>query len=150
MNFARFVLAMAFVASAGLAVAEDPSSGKQVEGEWKLISIEKSGRQLPEESVKALPGTIMIGGGKIRGIVGDKTVYESDFIVNAAASPKTYEMRGGKDRKGKEVIVRGIFEIDADGHLRKCFTTGATAKPPKSFNTKETPGAQLNVYERVK
>jgi uncharacterized protein (TIGR03067 family) len=83
-------------------------------------------------------------------MVGDKVIYEADFIVDATKSPKTYEMSGGKDRKGRDVITRGIFEIDSNRRLRKCFTTGPNARAPKSFDTKENPASQLNVYERVK
>jgi uncharacterized protein (TIGR03067 family) len=123
---------------------------QQTEGHWKVVSIEKDGKLLPEELVTRLPGIIVIEAGKIRGMLGDKQIYEADFVVNTKSSPKTYEMAGGKDRKGRDVVTRGIYEIDAKGRLRKCFNTGKEAVAPRSFDTTKTPGSQTIVYERVK
>ena len=122
---------------------------QKIEGQWKLVAVERSGRSLPEEIVRQLPGQIVIEGGKIRGMLGDKKIYEATIAVDTTNSPQTYEMTGGVDSKGREVTTRGIYEIDDKGRLRQCFTTGADAKIPKSFNTKETAGSQLVVYERV-
>lgn len=140
----------AFCVLAASALADANSAFKQLEGRWKLVAVEKAGQRMPDEIVKQVPGQIVFADGKIRGMVGDKQVYEANFTVDASKSPKTYEMSGAKDRKGRDITTRGIWEIDDKGQLRKCFNKGADAKPPKSFNTKDTPGSELVIYERVK
>jgi uncharacterized protein (TIGR03067 family) len=132
--------------AASAARAED----KAIEGRWKLVGVERAGVALPKDVLQKLPGEIVIAGVKIRGMVGDKQVYEADFKVDTAGSPKSYEMSGGKDKKGRDIVTRGIYEIDAKGQLRKCFVAGASGKAPLSFNTKDNPGSQLLIYERVK
>lgn len=143
--------ALALVGLCGLIPAARAAEvDQQTEGHWKVVSIEKDGKLLPEEIVTRLPGIIVIEAGKIRGMLGDKQIYEADFLVDPKSSPKTYEMTGGKDRKGRDVVTRGIYEIDAKGRLRKCFNAGKEAVAPTSFDTTKTPGSQTIVYERVK
>ncbi len=122
----------------------------KLDGRWKLVAVERGGKRLPEALLKQMPGELVFVEGKIRGMVGDKQVYEADFVVDRTAKPMTYEMKGGKDQRGRDVTTRGIFEIDAQGRLRKCFLAGPNAVAPKSFDTKENPQAQLVEYERVK
>lgn len=142
-------LAIVVLAASSLADANSDAF-KQLEGRWKLVAVEKAGQRMPEEIIKQLPGQIVFADGKIRGMVGDKQVYEANFTVDASKSPKTYEMSGAKDRKGRDITTRGIWEIDDKAQLRKCFNKGADAKPPKSFDTKDAPGCELVIYERVK
>lgn len=134
----------------GCAVGMAAEKASEIDGKWKAIALEKGGQALPAEALKAIPEETEFAEGKMRRIVMGKVTFEADFVLDPKATPKGYEMRGGKDRKGREVVIRGIYEVDKSGNLRICFSSGPDGKPPKSFDTKENPGSQLTVYERVK
>ena len=148
-----------FISSSSLAVlvalgmwaaASDRAAAEGIDGTWKPVAIEKAGRRLPDDLVKQIPGVIVFEGGKMRALVGDKVAAEGDYKIDASKTPKTYEMRAGKDRKGRAIVNIGIYEIDDKGQLRICFDDGEDAVAPKSFDTKANPSAQLMIYERVK
>jgi uncharacterized protein (TIGR03067 family) len=150
-NRCHSIAALALFALGGLcSSARAAEVDPQIQGSWKVVSIEKDGKLLPEEIVTRLPGVIVIEGSKIRGLLGDKQIYEADFLVNTKNSPHTYEMTGAKDRQGRDIVSRGIYEFDAKGRLRKCYLLGKDAVAPKSFDTTQTRGSQTVVYERVK
>lgn len=143
-----WVIGFVLVVSCALGVAAESTS--EIDGKWKAVALEKGGTALPAEALKSIPEETEFAEGKMRRIVMGKVTFEADFVLDPKATPKTYEMRGGKDRKGREVVIRGIYEVDKTGKLRICFSSGPDGKPPKSFDTKENPGSQLTVYEKVK
>jgi uncharacterized protein (TIGR03067 family) len=143
------VAAVALASVSALAFGEE-AARKGIEGKWTAVAVEKGGQQLPKEAFQLLAEVVEFEGGKMRRIVSGRVVFEADFTVDATKLPKTYEMQAGKDKQGRDLVIRGIYEIDKSGQLRICFVSKADAVQPKSFDTKATPGSQLTIYERTK
>lgn len=126
------VLALA----AGLLVGADKSNDnaqkdlKKLQGDWKLVSIEVNGQQVPQEQFQG--ARVTFKGNKIINKFGERT-NEGTISLDPSKKPKQYDGTG-KDQAGKETKSRGIYEIEGDA-LKFCFTRGGGERPTK-FSTK--------------
>lgn len=127
------------------AIADD---AKDLQGTWRVVSLEANGENKPADEIK-----------------GWKFVFEGDqgwlikpeetdqkkfkFRLDAAKTPKTIDLivQEGDD-KGK--VAPGIYGFD-NGQLRLCINIfGDPSYRPSDFKTQDKDGAGFAVLERVK
>jgi uncharacterized protein (TIGR03067 family) len=133
------VVCPAFVA--GGARPDDPKAPAELQGTWKLVSVEING-----ESHAPL------GGGEPRWVVkGDKILYGGEEIIkltaDPAANPKVVDLKF----KDPDRTYEGIYVIEKDT-LKVCVNAkadGAKDRPGK-FATQDQEGWRLLVFEREK
>ena len=146
----RMGLVLAIVVAGGMPGTSSFVQGAEsIEGKWRAIAIEQGGQPFPGDLGKDKAPQMEFSGGKVRQSLLGKVLFEADYVVDDKKTPKSYEMRM-KDRKGRDKVIKGIYEINEKGELRICFRDGKDEVAPTSFDTKANAGAQLTVYERVK
>src|SRR5262245_2796853 len=123
------------------APAEEKKDKDLLQGEWTVVSMERGGKQAPEEEVK-----------KIKFAVKDDTITVNDgrkdeaakFKIDAGKKPKTIDIMPEPDEKK----VLGIYELKGD-ELKICFTKGGGERPTE-FATKADSEQVLIVFKRAK
>jgi uncharacterized protein (TIGR03067 family) len=119
---------------------------EKVAGTWRLVSVEKDGRKLPEDEVKPL--RLVIAGDRYTLRRAGKTVEEGKVRIDPTRNPRTIDIYPTKP-EGK--VQLGIYEWDGDDRLRICFThPGAAQTRPAEFSTTKGTGHVMEVGEREK
>lgn len=120
----------AFVGGIGLVHADGkPTQEKDLQGTWKIQSLEADGDPAPEEIVKTLKWKIK--GNTITVVPGEPGFTNYTFQVDGSKKPGHFEMTPTEGpQKGKP--QKGIFERDRD-LLKLCFSA---KERPEKFTSK--------------
>ena len=135
--------ALALLAVAGLLLAADAPKDDtaKIQGTWKVVSAEDSGRKAPEESIKDLKWTITKD--SITYKVGPKTTRWI-FRLDPDKKPKWIDLTEGERTRP------AIYELDGDT-LKVCFGEGSQKERPTAFESKpNSPNDVLIVLKREK
>jgi uncharacterized protein (TIGR03067 family) len=138
--------------AAGLLIAADEKKDdvakKDVEtlqGEWAMNSHEFNGEKLAEEKIKDYKRTVKDDHFTV--VLGDKTVVEGTFTLDASKKPKTIDITlENVDLKGKKML--GIYEIDGDTY--KVCLGAPDIERPTEFVSKPDSSQALTTWKRVK
>jgi len=131
---------------AGLLVAaDDPKDeAKKFEGTWTMVSGEKDGKSLPEQTIKT--AKLVIKGDQHDVKIGDDA-FKGTHKVDPSKKPKAIDVADTEGPfKGKTVL--GIYEMDADT-FKICFAEPGKDRP-KEFSTKSGTGHILHVWKKEK
>ena len=139
---------LGLLALAGLLAAADApkddarkDDAAKIQGTWKVMSAEDSGRKAPEESIKDLKWTITKD--SITYKVGPKTTRWV-FKLDPDKKPKWIDLTEGERTRP------AIYELDGDT-LKVCFGEGAQKERPTAFESKpNSPNDVLIVLKREK
>jgi uncharacterized protein (TIGR03067 family) len=113
-----------------------------LQGEWKLVSTTRNGKDMPHDLVKALK--CMIKGDKFTVARDGKAVEEGTLKLDTTKKPKEIDMALGK---GKRTAL-GIYERSGDTY-KLCYAPPGKDRP-KEFGAKEGTGYTLSVWQREK
>jgi uncharacterized protein (TIGR03067 family) len=134
---------LALLAVAGLLLAADApkDEAEKIQGIWKVVSAEDSGRKASEESIKDLKWTITKDA--ITYKVGSKTTRWT-YKLDPTKKPKWIDLTEG-DRTRP-----AIYDLDGDT-LKVCFGEGSQKERPTAFESKpNSPNDVLIVLKRGK
>ncbi|MBA4067847.1 MAG: hypothetical protein C0501_29935 [Isosphaera sp.] len=137
----RLAVAAVFALTAPAWAEDDPKKALEaLQGEWKVVSEVKAGREGPKEDVAKKRVTI----------TGDKVVFgggpreeKATIAVDPKARPAGLEFKIGE--AGKDFVVKGIYKLEKD-QLTLCFAFEGAA--PKEFKAAEN--NVLVVLEKAK
>ena len=112
----------------GAAGAQDGAKGdhENIQGTWKVVSAEDSGRKPPAEAIKNLKWVITKE--KITYKFGDKTT-EWSYKLDPTKKPKWIDLTEG------EHTTLGIYELEGD-NLTICFPEGRKGERSTAFESK--------------
>jgi uncharacterized protein (TIGR03067 family) len=134
------------VLTAALLRADDaPKGGKELNGDWEVVSITREGKEAPPQAKTVwtfMDQTLVLA------VVGNVVVQKASIRVHASNMPKTLDViqADGPD-KGK--AAHGIYEIKNDElHICNGGTPGDAR--PSEFSAKEGSGNVLTTLKRVK
>jgi uncharacterized protein (TIGR03067 family) len=128
-----------------LALAEPTKDQDLLQGNWKVASLESSGKKA---EAKAFAGwNLVVEGDKMTARDGTEVMDESTFRLDPAAKPRAIDLKvvTGPD-KGK--AVRGIYRLEGD-ELSICVAEPEKDRPTV-FRTAEGSGHTLLVFKRAK
>ena len=135
-------IALGFVCAALLAavvVAEDKPDSEKILGKWEVVSVQRGGRALPDESLKALSFTFEKG--KMIMHRGDQK-REFAMKLDPTKKPKAIDV----DMMGK--TGEGIYSLEGDS-LKICH--GEEGDPrPTEMASKEGTQISLITLKRAK
>lgn len=120
------LLAAGFLLSAAGARDDAKGDHEKIQGTWKVVSTEDSGRKAPDEAIKDLK--LVITQDKITYKFGDKTTKKS-YKLDATKKPKWIDLTEG-DR-----TTLGIYELEGD-NLKICFPEGGKGERSTAFESK--------------
>lgn len=139
-RYALLVLVAGF-----LVAADDPKDElKKLEGTWKMVSGEKDGKTLAEQTIKM--AKLVIKGDHHDVKIGDDNL-KGTHKVDPSKKPKNIDASDTEGPfKGKTVL--GIYELDGD-NFEVCFAEPGKDRP-KEFSTKSGTGHILHVWKKEK
>jgi uncharacterized protein (TIGR03067 family) len=127
---------------AGAARPDDPPAKgpAELQGCWKLVSVEIDGEARDP-----------VGGGAPRWVVkGDKIIYGGEEVIRLAADPSTAPRIIDLKFRDPDRTYEGIYAVEKDT-LKVCLNARADAKDrPAKLSTKDQPDWRLLVFEREK
>jgi len=118
-----------------------------LQGTWVLVSGERDGKKLSEETAKNTK--LAVAGFKFLFVEGGEigTASEGMFTLDATKKPKQTDSTATKGPdKGK--VFLGIYDIEGDMH-KVCFAPPGKERP-KEFSSKEGSGHIFQVWKREK
>jgi uncharacterized protein (TIGR03067 family) len=131
------------LALVGLLLGADAPSddARKIQGTWKVVSAEDSGRRAPEESIKDMRWTVSKDA--ITYHVGNRTTRWS-YKLDPSKKPKWLDLvEDGRTRLA-------IYDVNGDT-LRVCFAEGTPKERPTAFESKpNSPNDVLIVLKREK
>jgi uncharacterized protein (TIGR03067 family) len=133
---------LTLLVSAGLLLGADaPRDAEKVQGTWKVISAEDSGRKASQETIRSLRWSVTKDA--ITYKVGPKTtrwVYKLD----PGRKPKWMDLTEGDRTR------LAIYDLEGDT-LKVCFAEGTQKERPTAFESKpNSPNDVLIVLKREK
>ena len=133
---------LALLALAGsLAAADAPKDAEKIQGSWKVVSAEDSGRKAPEETIKSLRWSVTKDA--ITYKVGNKATRWA-YKLDPARKPKWMDLTEGDRTR------LAIYELEGDT-LKVCFAEGTQKERPTAFESKpNSPNDVLIVLKREK
>jgi uncharacterized protein (TIGR03067 family) len=135
------------VALAAVAAGADEASDKDYkafEGEWRFVSIQADGNDLPAETFKT--SRLICKGRDFTAINPDGT-SRGTFSLDATKSPKTIEITVTEGPEKGEKFV-GIYELKGDTY--KLCGSFKSKERPRAFESKPGSGQVFEVLERHK
>ena len=147
------ILMLSLISSAFLRAADEkPLEGdlKEMQGEWKLVSMEESGTPAPDEVVKSLRVTIK--GAEMLFHVGpanDKEVRKATIKLDSTQTPKTIELTVNMGAGGDDAAI-GIYSLEG-GKLKIATVDKKDDKTvrPAEFKSTAEAKSSLVVFERL-
>ena len=134
------VLAMLVVAGSLLG-ADAPRDAEKLQGSWKVVSAEDSGRKAAEETIKHLRWAVTKDAISYK--VGNKTTRWA-YKLDPARKPKWIDLTEGDRTR------LAIYELEGDT-LKVCFAEGMQKERPTAFESKpNSPNDVLIVLKREK
>ncbi len=124
------------------APAPEKKDDETIQGTWKVVSMDRGGEKAPEDRIKGV--TFVITDGLIT-IKDPKREEKANFKLDPTKNPRTIDIT---PEKGKEEMVRGIYELKGDS-LKICFNNPGGARPAE-FASKAGTEQVLIVLERDK
>jgi uncharacterized protein (TIGR03067 family) len=116
-----------------------------LEGEWKVVGVEREGKKAGIRAVKV--SRIVIKGDEISFSPGAEP-FKTRIKLDRGKTPPTIDLIPlGGPQKGKPVSS-GIFSLKK-GQLTLCISDGPSAERPTEFKTKAGDGLALVTFERV-
>jgi uncharacterized protein (TIGR03067 family) len=124
--------------AAGPAVARADKEATELQGTWRLTSVEINGE--PNDATLGRPHWI-IQGNKVRYAGEDLAVLTAD----AGTTPKTFDLALVKPKKTYE----GVYSVQGDT-LKVCLNgrSEGVKERPQGFDTKDKPDLRLLVFKR--
>ncbi len=117
---------------------------EKFQGAWKVVSLEKDGKKLPEDTVKTL--RVSVKDDKFVLKEGDKEA-EATIKLDPEMKPKTIDLAV---KEGETVkTIKGIYQLDGDD-LTICAAGDDKAARPTQFATKPKTHVGLLVLKREK
>ncbi len=115
------------------------------QGEWAVVSIEQSGKALPEMYVKGAKRTVKDS--ELTVIIGGELFMKAKCSLDPSKKPKAinYAVTEGP-YKGQTLL--GIYEI-TDDTMKTCFAAPGKDRP-SAFATKPDDGLTLSVWKKEK
>lgn len=144
-------------ATSGSALAADDAKEqaikqdtKNLEGSWRMVSVEVNGKKLSEEDIKNAPDMKLVFKGNTGSIHSKNTVLsEGTFTIDPTKKPKTLDLKITKGQNNGKTSL-AIYELEGDT-LKACWTLFAVdRKRPEEFATKPDAGLLLITYKREK
>jgi uncharacterized protein (TIGR03067 family) len=113
----------------GLNGRDDKKDDKQdLQGEWKISSMELSGRKLDDNTIKQM-NNIVVKGSEWTG-PSPKGAQMFKFTLDATKTPKQLDLT--MVANGNTATWKGIYKLDGDT-LTFCRTQGPMGNRPKAF-----------------
>ena len=129
----------------GAAADEAKDAGKKeleaLQGQWKLVSTTREGKDMPQDMVKALKCT---KGDKFTVARDGIAVEEGTLKLDTTKKPREIDMALGD---GKQIAL-GIYELSEDT-CKLCYAPPGKERP-KAFGAKEGTGYPLSECQREK
>jgi uncharacterized protein (TIGR03067 family) len=126
----------------GVAADEAKKELDSLQGEWKLVSATRDGKDMPPERVKGFKNTVK----------GDRFTITSE---GKTAEEGTMKLEPGKKPKQTDLVLaegnrtaRGIYELSGDT-FKLCYAPPGKDRP-KEFSAREGTGCTLSVWQRKK
>jgi uncharacterized protein (TIGR03067 family) len=134
-------LLTAVIVLAAPAPADDgKKDAENIQGTWKVVSMEHAGEKAPEDKIKDVK--FVIGDGTIA-IKDPRREEKAKFKLDPTKTPKTIDLTAERNE-----AVQGIYELKGDS-LKLCFIKGGGERPSQ-FATKAGTEQALIVLEREK
>ncbi len=111
-----FCVALALNSAPARLFAADNS----LDGEWAVMSFEKDGKKVPEESFKGLKVRFTSSPATVTVIKGEKTLAEGAVDVDSGKEPKAINVTITSEGPKKGTTSLGIYRVDGD-ILTLCF-----------------------------
>lgn len=143
----RRILSLALLLGLSVPVlVADPAKDdlEKLQGVWKVVSLEKDGKKLPEDAVKSLRVTIKED--KFLFKEGDKEA-EATVKLDPEKKPKAIDLVVKEGDSFK--TIKGIYQLDGDD-LNICAAGDDKADRPTKFVTKPKTHVGLLVLKREK
>lgn len=144
-------LRLILLVAAGFFIAADDKDDavkkelKNLEGTWKVVAMERDGKQEPDEVAKAPEFTFK--GDKIVFKTGDKE-REMTFKIDPTKKPKEIDL--GEASAGQVSKGKGIYIFNTEkGELKICVGKRDGDRPTE-FATKEGTGVSIITFKRAK
>jgi uncharacterized protein (TIGR03067 family) len=124
--------------------ARDPAKKEleALQGQWKLVSATRDGKDMPRDMVKALKCTIK--GDKFTVARDGKAVEEGTLKLDTTKKPREIDMALGDGK----LIALGIYELSEDTY-KLCYAPPGKERP-KALDAKEGTGYTLCEWRREK
>jgi uncharacterized protein (TIGR03067 family) len=136
------LLVLVLVALAAADPAKDDLDNLQ--GSWKVVSLEKDGKKQPEDALKTIK--VVIKDDKFILKEGDRD-SEATIKLDPSSKPKTIDLTVKEGDALK--TLKGIYQLGADD-LKICAAGDPGAERPKDFATKPKANVGLVVLKREK
>jgi len=114
-----------------------------LQGSWLCVSAVVNGKALAPETVTQLH--LKLTGDRYRTEKGKDVLFDSNYKIDASASPKRIDMIGTEGALAGRA-AEGIFCLDGDV-LTLCYTMPG-ANRPAAFESLEGSGIYLTVWKR--
>ena len=114
----------------------------KIQGVWAVESMERDGKQAPEEEGKDIKVTFGADG-KVTFKMPDKEITGT-YKLDAAKKPKTITLEATDEK-----TLYGIYKLEGD-KLMICAAEGSADDRPTEFTTKEGSKSRLVVLKREK
>jgi uncharacterized protein (TIGR03067 family) len=134
-------VALTLVGPAARADDKPKKAPAELQGSWKLSSIEMDGKMIDP-----------VGGGEPRWVIkGDKILYGGEEIIQFTADPSTTPRIIDLKFRDPENVYEGIYVVEKDT-LKVCLNRKADGAKdrPGEFKTKDTGDWVLLAFEREK
>jgi uncharacterized protein (TIGR03067 family) len=146
MNLRLLLVLAASVGILGIAADDAKDAAKKeldgLQGEWKLVSATRDGKDMPKDTVKGYKNTVK--GDKFT-VTGDgKAVEEGTMKLDPTRKTKEIDLAL---REGKQTAL-GIYKLSEDTY-KLCYAPPGKGRP-KEFSGKEGTGYTLSVWQREK
>jgi uncharacterized protein (TIGR03067 family) len=127
--------------------AEDAAKKEleKLQGTWRFVSLEQSGKKVPDEKLQPL--RVLITGDRFVFKNGERTVEETILKPDPSKKPAAIDIKAtAGPRKGK--VHLGIYELAGDT-LKMCWSPPDKERP-MAFTTQADSGQFLVVLHREK
>ena len=146
MNLRLLLVLAASVGILGIAADDAKDAAKKeldgLQGEWKLVSATRDGKDMPKDTVKGYKNTVK--GDKFTVTRDGKAVEEGTMKLDPTMKTKEIDMAL---EDGKQTAL-GIYELSGDNY-KLCYAPPGKGRP-KEFSGKEGTGYTLSVWQREK
>ncbi len=153
----RIIVLMLAILLPIVAFGQNPAAPQadDLQGTWRLLSLEYGGKKTPMGGESFLPGRLIIAGNKFTYMVGDEKIGEGLIRVDAKQRPRVVDASGKYfDKEEGFLEWVGIYKIEGD-QLWLCGRfAGGKLRPvppeerPTEFRTVWGDEAALGIFQR--
>jgi uncharacterized protein (TIGR03067 family) len=142
---AFLVLAVVFLAGADKKEDLVRKEVKQLQGTWKMVSLEINGERIAADRFQ---GTLLVIKGNTYTTKVKGKSYAATFALDPAKKPRQIDMTFA-DGPNKGKVARGVYSLDKDT-FKLCRAQASGKKRPGKLATQADSGLFLVVWKRVK